>query len=43
MTVSEKHHRTSEPSQEQRAALDWLTRQLRFERLLEEVRGSRTR
>ena len=49
MSVSQKHHRTPPPipppipPQEQRAALDWVARRLRWERLLDEVRDTRRR
>ena len=43
MNVSQNHHRTPIPPQEQRAALDWVTRRLRWERLLDEVRGTNDR
>ena len=45
MSVSQKHHRTPAPipAQEQRAALDWVSRRLRWERLLDEVRGTNDR
>jgi len=43
MSVSQKHHRTPIPPQEQRAALDWVARRLRWERLLDEVRDTRRR
>jgi hypothetical protein len=38
MTVSQKRHCNSIPRQEQRVALDWVTRRLRWERMLDEVR-----
>jgi len=40
MTVSQKHHRDSIPPQEQRVALDWVARRLRWERLLDDARGT---
>ena len=43
MTVSQKHHRDSIPAQEQRVALDWVTRRLRWERLLDDVRRTAQR
>jgi len=39
MNVSQKHHCNSIPPQEQRVALDWVARRLRWERLLEQARG----
>ena len=43
MSVSQKHHCNPVPFQEQRVALDWVARRLRWERLLAEVREPRTR
>jgi len=43
MHVSQKHHRNSIPPQEQRVALDWVARRLRWERLLDEVRSANDR
>ena len=40
MTVSQNHGRNSIPPQEQRAALDWVTRRLRWERFLDEARNA---
>jgi hypothetical protein len=39
MSVSQRHHRDLEPAEERRVALDWVTRRLRWERLLDEVRN----
>jgi len=40
MRVSQNHHRNSIPPQEQRVALDWVARRLRWERLLDEARAA---
>src|SRR6266542_4030720 len=43
MAVSENHRRNLSPSEERRVALDWVTRRLRWEHLLEQARGRAAR
>ena len=43
MSVSQNHQRTPIPAQEQRVALDWVARRLRWERLLDDARRTERR